>query len=166
MNTFQIVGLVVFPLTVIGIILAMFRGWVSRRECLAWTVVMLAACIAIAWPETTSRAAKAIGIGRGADLVSYCSVVAMLIGFWMVYLRLRKVQRDLTLVVRRLALLEAPFPPHDASSCHQPQAPEDHQPQTPESHQTPSPDDRQPPSPDSRQPHAPNASGQDAPGLA
>jgi len=107
MNTFQIVGLVVFPLTVIGIILAMFRGWVSRRECLAWTVVMLVACIAIAWPETTSRAAKAIGIGRGADLVSYCGIVVMLIGFWMVYLRLRRVQRDLTLVVRRLAMLEA-----------------------------------------------------------
>ncbi len=124
MNTFQIVGLVVFPLTVIGIILAMFRGWVSRRECLAWTVVMLVACIAIAWPETTSRAAKAIGIGRGADLVSYCGIVVMLIGFWMVYLRLRRVQRDLTLVVRRLAMLEAQDRPPEASPCHQPQTPD------------------------------------------
>jgi hypothetical protein len=54
-----------------------------------------------------SSVAHLLGIGRGADLVSYCGIVAMLVGFWMVYIRLLRLRREVTLTVRRLAILEA-----------------------------------------------------------
>jgi hypothetical protein len=110
MSFFQIAILVVVPCLALGTVLAMLKGWVTRRECLAWTFICLVGCAAAAWPEVTSQVANAVGIGRGADLVSYCAVVVMLVGFWMVYLRLRTIRRQLTLLVRHLATLEAEGP--------------------------------------------------------
>jgi len=126
MNFFQIVVLVVVPCLALGMVLATLKGWVTRRECLVWTFVCLLVCLATAWPQATSRVANAIGIGRGADLVSYCAVVVMLVGFWMVYLRLRRVQRQVTLLVRHLAIAEAeeePVGPATSASPSQSQPP-------------------------------------------
>lgn len=107
MNNFQIVILVVFPCFALLSVLAMLRGWISRRECLVATLASLGVCTATAWPELTSVLAKHFGIGRGADLLIYTVTVTTLVGFWMVYLRLRAVQRQLTLLVRHLAIREA-----------------------------------------------------------
>lgn len=107
MNNFQIVILVLFPCFALLSVLAMLRGWISRRECLVATLVSLGVCIATSWPELTSVLAKHFGIGRGADLLIYCVTVTTLVGFWMVYLRLRAVQRQLTLLVRHIAIREA-----------------------------------------------------------
>lgn len=88
-------------------LVALFRGWASRREGLAWAFVWLCTGVAIAYPELTVRIARRLGIGRGADLVLYCAVIVMLIGFFMVYARLRRLRRDLTLLSRHLAIRDA-----------------------------------------------------------
>lgn len=106
LGTFQLILLITFVLLFVGSFAALLRGWASRREGFVWASVWLAAGVAMLWPQVTSRAAGALGIGRGADLVFYCAVVIMLIGFWMVYLHLRRVRREITLLVRRQALLE------------------------------------------------------------
>ncbi len=124
MNIFQIVVLVVVPCMALGMVLAMLKGWVTRRECLGWTFVCLLVCLATAWPQATSRVAHAIGIGRGADLVSYCAVIVMLVGFWMVYLRLRRVQRQVTLLVRHLAIAEAEESPAELATSASPSQPQ------------------------------------------
>jgi len=59
------------------------------------------------WLNVKQAGAHALGIGRGADLVFYCAVVIMMIGFWMVYVRLRGLRREMTMLVRHLAILEA-----------------------------------------------------------
>ena len=107
MNLFQVIALLVVVLFLIVTLAAMFRGWATRREGLLWTLVWLAAGVAIAWPDVTKRVANALGIGRGADLVLYSAVVVMLVGFLMVYVRLRRIQRELTLIVRHIAIRDA-----------------------------------------------------------
>ena len=107
MNLFQVIALLVVALLLIVTLTAMFRGWATRREGLLWTFVWLATCVAIAWPEVTKKVANALGIGRGADLVLYSAVVVMLVGFVTVYVRLRRIQRELTLIVRHLAIRDA-----------------------------------------------------------
>ncbi|MHC4696675.1 MAG: DUF2304 family protein [Planctomycetota bacterium] len=107
MNPFQIVALVVIGVLFIATIAATVRGSVTRREGLAWALLWLAAGIAIARPGITAATARALGIGRGADLVLYCAVVVMLVGFLMVYARLRRLRRDVTLLVRHLAIRDA-----------------------------------------------------------
>lgn len=106
MNGFQILVLIVVSLAMIASIGASLRGWVTRRESLIWSLVCLAAAVAMVWPDLTRRLANAVGIGRGADLVFYCAVVLMLIGFWMTYIRLQGLRRQLTLLVRQLAIQE------------------------------------------------------------
>ena len=104
---FQQVLLVIAALLFLGTIWALVKGWMGRKEGVIWATVWLVAAIAILWPGLTSRVAQVLGIGRGADLVFYSAVVIMLIGFWMIYIRLRRVRRDITLLVRELAILEA-----------------------------------------------------------
>jgi len=113
MNFFQILVILVLSLLVMGSLAASIAGWTSRREGLLFSLLCLAACIATIWPDSTVKIANALGIGRGADLVFYSAVVAMMIGFWMIYIRLRHLRRQLTLLVRQLAILEGhkDFPP-------------------------------------------------------
>lgn len=104
---FQILALAVVGGLLALSLLALFRGWATRREGLAWTVVWLGTGIAIARPDLTTLVARVLGIRRGADLVLYCAVMVMLVGFFMVYARLRRLRRDLTLLSRHLAIREA-----------------------------------------------------------
>lgn len=107
MNVFQVLSLVAVAAMFVATLAAFVRSGFVRRDALAWCLAWAAAGVAIAWPQLTASVARMLGIGRGADLVLYCAVVVMMIGFLMVYTRLRQVRRDLTLVVRNLALLES-----------------------------------------------------------
>ena len=105
-------------------LLAMRWGWATRRESLIWALVWLVAGGAIIWHDVTSVIARALGIGRGADLVLYCAVVVMMVGFLMVYVRMRRIRRELTLLVRELAIREAAVtsvakPPDKASTSNE-----------------------------------------------
>ena len=79
----------------IGGVVAAIKGWVTRREGIVWTVVWLTVVLAAAWPDVTTVIARSLGIGRGKDLILYCSVMVMFVGFLMVYARLCALRRDL-----------------------------------------------------------------------
>ncbi len=115
MTLFQVAALIVVAVMCIATFTAFFRSGFARRDALAWSLVWGVAGVAITWPQLTTMVARTLGIRRGADLVLYCAVVVMMVGFLMVYSRLRQVRRDLTLVVRHLALLEADGPPRAVS---------------------------------------------------
>lgn len=108
MNWFQLFVLVVLVLAVLVTLGATVRGWATRREALVWVLICIGVAAATLEPERLIvPIARAMGIGRGADLVFYCAVVAMLIGFWMTYIRLRLLRRQMTLLVRQITLSEA-----------------------------------------------------------
>ena len=89
---------------------AAVRGGIRKRIATFWLLVWSAVGVTSLWPQSTAIVARALGIGRGADLVLYCSVLAMLVGFFYIYTRFRRLDRSLTLLVRRLAI-ENPVPP-------------------------------------------------------
>ncbi len=107
MSNFQILGISVAVALAILTLLAVWRNRISRLSAVGWFLLWLAAATTIARPMLTVAAARALGIDRGADLVFYCAILAMLVGFFTVYGRLRKTDQALTKIVRRLALLEA-----------------------------------------------------------
>ena len=107
LSGFQQITLLAIALALCATVVAMVRGRARPGEGLLLGLVLASAAAAIAWPEATSRIARALGIGRGADLVLYSTVVVMGVGFWMVYIRLRQLRREITLLVRHLALLVA-----------------------------------------------------------
>ncbi len=88
-------------------VLAIVKGKIGRIAGAAWIVVLLVGLLASIDPERVTKVANALGINRGADLVLYLLALAVFWGFLLVYIRLRRVRRELTLVVRRLAVMEA-----------------------------------------------------------
>ncbi len=107
MNPFQILGLVLSAVLVALVLSAARTKRLSRPMAAAWTLLWLMAAVAIARPRLTVVVARALGIDRGADLVFYVGILAMLGGFFVVFGRLWRIEQSLTEIVRRLALWEA-----------------------------------------------------------
>ena len=110
MTIFQTVVLCLFALLSVATIGAGARGSVRKRVVVFWLSLWAAGAVTMIWPRTTVIVAHRLGIGRGADLLLYLSVLTMLAGFFYVYVRFRRLDRQLTLLVRRLAI-ENPSPP-------------------------------------------------------
>lgn len=106
MTPFQLGSLVLLA-AVIGLTSrALSRRRLSPAMGVAWLALWMLGAAAIAWPESTARLARSVGIARGADLVSYLAILAMLIGFFVLYLRLKRIETQITLIVREMALRE------------------------------------------------------------
>ena len=106
MRLFQLVAI---PLIVV-MLLVSARGLFQRARLLvslAWMVLWLAGLFAVIYPDETTQVAKLVGIRRGADLLIYTAVLAFIVGFYVVSLRLRQMSREITLLTREVALLEA-----------------------------------------------------------
>jgi len=91
--------------------LAVYMTWrrerqhaVRRLEAVLWTALWLAAAVVVWRPETSSAVAHVVGIGRGADLVVYGSLVLLFILIFRIYVSLDRLERHLTTLVRREAL--------------------------------------------------------------
>lgn len=69
--------------------------------------LIAAAIVFILFPDITNQLANRLGVGRGADLVFYTSIII----FWFVilklYARIRKLEQLLTTIVRNKAIEEA-----------------------------------------------------------
>jgi hypothetical protein len=63
--------------------------------------------VLVAFPDLTSMIARASGVGRGADLITYLSIVGGLFVGANLYFRSRRADRQLVGVVRELAIMRA-----------------------------------------------------------
>jgi hypothetical protein len=83
------------------------RRQLAPRFGAAWIALWIAAAVSIANPDLLVRVAHFLGIGRGTDLVLYLSILFMFAAFFMIYLRFRRVDEQLTKIVRHLAIKDA-----------------------------------------------------------
>jgi hypothetical protein len=90
-----------------GTVIALVRGWSSRPMLATWSLVWIVGLAAALWPDATTRVANAVGIRRGTDLVLYSTTVCLFVGSFMMYVRLRRVRRDITVLARKIAMMEA-----------------------------------------------------------
>ena len=102
---------VVLVLVVLALLTWAFRNRkrVGMRAGARLMAVALAAfaIVSVLYPNLTTRAARAIGVGRGADLLLYVLVVAFAFTSAGLYFRSRDLERRLDIVVRRIAIREA-----------------------------------------------------------
>jgi hypothetical protein len=70
-------------------------------------VLIAAAAVAIVFPDITQDAADLVGVGRGADLVLYISIVAVLFVLLHYYTKFVELQRQLTQMAREVAIMRA-----------------------------------------------------------
>jgi len=107
LSAFQIVGLGLALAVVAVLAWSVLRRGTHWRTALPWAVLWTATGLAFAWPESIAHVARGLGVRRGADLVSYVAVLGTLVGFFWFWLRLRHMNRHITLLVRQVALEEA-----------------------------------------------------------
>lgn len=104
---FQLLALVVLGILLLLTLAAAAFKKATRGEAVFWSLVWICAGAGVFRPDLSMTLARKLGIGRGADLLLYCAVGVMLVGFMMVYVRLRRLRREITLITRHLALKEA-----------------------------------------------------------
>ena len=107
MTTFQLVALPALAVLIVVTAVAAARHRITPRVALAWMALWLGAAAGIAFPEILAAVAHALGIGRGADLVFYVFILATFVAFFVTYLRFRRLDEQLTKIVRHLAIQNA-----------------------------------------------------------
>ena len=115
MTVFQWIAVPIAALLFLRSTMRFLRGeghrWVSALAAWLW----LAAAVTIAQPDLTNRVARFFGIGRGADLVSYLVALSFLMSVVYFYHKYRKLNSDVTEIVRSLAIRDALREPPEPS---------------------------------------------------
>ncbi len=107
MTTFQVVTLPLLVVAALLAVVAMRRRVINSRAGLVWSFLWLAAAVSIAFPEIPAWVAHFLGIGRGADLVLYLSILFMFTVSFMLFVRYRRLSDNITAIVRQLAIRDA-----------------------------------------------------------
>jgi hypothetical protein len=106
--TMQIILVAVFGAAFLFLAVTTLRGRIRTMTGVFWTLLALAALVASVWPElTTWFARQVLGVQAGINAVVYLTAIGMVIGFFMLYVRLQRLRNELTVLVRRLAIAEA-----------------------------------------------------------
>lgn len=74
---------------------------------LGFGLFVVAAIASVLFPQWLSWLANLVGVGRGTDLLLYALVVVFLVFVFTQYRRNLAMQRQLTLLARKLAIMEA-----------------------------------------------------------
>lgn len=108
MTTFQwLAGSLMGMLAILEIYLQLARK-ARRRVGGLRLCVWLSALFLIVNPSATQALANFLSIGRGADVLLYCMVIAFLLSFFYVIHALERQREQLTYLVRQIALSQ-PF---------------------------------------------------------
>ena len=70
-------------------------------------LLIAAGVVAVIFPTITQDAADLVGVGRGADLVTYIAIVAVMFVLLHYYTKFVEMQRQVTELTRELAILRA-----------------------------------------------------------
>jgi small membrane protein len=97
-------------LVLLSLIAGIFATLIFRSR-LGYRLLILAFFLSatgfVLFPDATNVIAHHLGVTRGADLLLYMLVFAVLHGFLLLYLRTRKLERKITEVIRAQAMRDA-----------------------------------------------------------
>lgn len=98
--------LLLAAILVIGLLA--FRGSQKPIHKVLWrayvVLVLIAAALAVIFPNTLTRLANEVGVGRGADLLLYVMVVTFMLVSVVLFRRLAALERRYTQLARTVAV--------------------------------------------------------------
>lgn len=105
------------PIQILGVLFLLFAlssvilRWRSHRlalsELVLWVFVFGGILTVVLVPSLSAWLARLLGIGRGADLVIYGSIVLLFYLVFRIYIQLENIEYKLTTLVREIALTQA-----------------------------------------------------------
>lgn len=86
--------------------------WFRQRKIgtlifLLWLILWAGVAAVVLFPESAVVLARLLGIQKATDLALYLAVILILFLIFRVYVRLEKVDREITQIVRAVALRDA-----------------------------------------------------------
>ncbi len=69
--------------------------------------VSIVGIVFVLFPDLTDKLAHLVGVGRGADLVTYIFIVFFFMAGILLYSKIRKIEADQTELIRKIALQRA-----------------------------------------------------------
>ncbi|MDA2936094.1 DUF2304 domain-containing protein [Patescibacteria group bacterium AH-259-L05] len=97
--------LVLLILLIISRLVVRFRNkQFGLFNFLLWLVFWIAGASIILYPEASSYIARVLGVGRGADVVIYISLVLIFYFIFYITVRLRVIEQQITRIVRKISL--------------------------------------------------------------
>lgn len=99
----QIILFIIIALIVLRLIAKLKSKELSSKQFFGWLIIWLLAAIAVVRPDLTVRLANSVGVGRGSDLVVYSALIFLFYFVFRLLLRLEKMEKNLTKVVREEA---------------------------------------------------------------
>ncbi|MFH1047664.1 MAG: DUF2304 family protein [Patescibacteria group bacterium] len=79
-------------------------GGLGVLALVSWMIFWIVVSVAVALPQSTSWFASLVGVGRGVDAAIYISIVGLFYLMFRIFLRLEKIEHDITLLVREFGL--------------------------------------------------------------
>lgn len=81
-------------------------GELTRTALLLWGTFWVAVIAVTLMPDVTTWFARLIGVGRGVDAVIYFAIIFLYYFVFRIFLRLEKLDHDITLLVRKVSIPE------------------------------------------------------------
>lgn len=101
MSLIQILAMIFVLFALWRVTLKFRKRELNISEFLMWLVFWIAVGAAFITPESLTRLANLLGIGRGADLVLYVAVIVVFYLMFRIFVRLEKMERNITKIVRK-----------------------------------------------------------------
>ena len=77
---------------------------IPARWFIFWVLFWVAVAVAVLVPNTTEYLSRVVGVGRVVDAVLYFATVTLFYLIFRVFVRMERIERDMTKIVRELAL--------------------------------------------------------------
>ncbi len=91
-------------------ILRFKEGKISTLALAGWVLLWIWVEVIIWIPGVTTHIAQILGIGRGADLLIYGSIVTLFYLIFRIYVKLEDIERQITQLARKIALQKVSSP--------------------------------------------------------
>ncbi len=76
---------------------------IGLRELLFWVIFWIVVSTAILMPKFTVFLANYLGVGRGADLVVYASLIFVFYMIFRIFSRQNRIEKDISKIVEEIA---------------------------------------------------------------
>jgi len=104
--TFQIIAGLIILIILSRVVLKYSKKEISRFEILFWVIFWIGILVVIIFPEITNFIANKVGIGRGADVAVYASILLIFYVIFKIYTRIDRIEKDMTKLVRKISIQE------------------------------------------------------------
>ena len=106
MNFIQFLIIALSLSVIIKVISSFKKRSISLRSLLFWVALWSAVLLVFLLPKTADYLAKMLGFWRGADVAVYFSVILIFYLIFRIFVKLEKIESDITAIVREIALKE------------------------------------------------------------